>query len=105
MVGRIAIKPNELKKLVSPKGTAAYYRAYNLCDGTRRLSEVADSVGLDYANLRKVVQRWIDAGAVFRVGNARDRLLHVYALSEQESGVPSILGDDAARAPDLETHE
>lgn len=80
MVGRLAIPEKSLRTLVTPKGNLNYIRAYNMCDGTNSLSEVADGVGLDPANFRKLVQRWVDAGIIFRVGDKEDVLLHVYTL-------------------------
>jgi DNA-binding HxlR family transcriptional regulator len=58
----------------------AYVRAFNLCDGTRGQSEIVKKVGLDQGNFSRALQRWIDAGVVFRIGEGDSTLLHVYPV-------------------------
>jgi predicted transcriptional regulator len=56
-------------------------RAYNLSDGTRTQSEIAKELGLDAGNFSRSLARWVDAGIVIRVGEARDaKPVHVYPL-------------------------
>ena len=56
-------------------------RAYNMCDGTKTQREVARAVKLDEASFSRTVARWIEAGALFRLGEGRETtLLHVYPL-------------------------
>jgi DNA-binding MarR family transcriptional regulator len=67
-------------------GAARQVAAYNLCDGTLTQAQVAKQAGLDRGNFSRTVSRWIQAGIVFRVGDARDaRLLHLYPLSAAAS--------------------
>ena len=80
MAGRLAVPPDQLRNIVSPTGSQKYIEAYNLCDGTRGLSDVARVAGLDKSNLNKSLSRWVDAGVVFKVGGAPN-LLHIYRLS------------------------
>jgi hypothetical protein len=96
MVGRLAVPEKNLRTLVTPKGNLNYIRAYNRCDGAASLSDVAEGVGLDPANFRKLVQRWVDAGIMFRVGEKGDVLLHLYALPL--STEPTAPGDDNSLA-------
>lgn len=56
----------------------AYVRAFNLCDGTRSQSEIVKETGIDRGNFSRTLQRWTDAGVVFRVGEGDATLLHVY---------------------------
>jgi len=56
-------------------------RAYNMCDGTKTQSEIAKATKLDPASFSRTVARWIEAGALFRMGSGRDtKLLHAYPL-------------------------
>lgn len=77
--GCLAFPEERLREIVSPKGHAAYLRAYSLCDGRTPLRAIAKSVGVDQGNLAKVYAKWIDAGIAFRVGPKRAPL-HLYAL-------------------------
>lgn len=78
--GRIAFPLERLIEIVSPTGSQKYVKAYNLCDGTRGLSDVARLASLDKSNLNKSVSRWVEAGILFKVGEL-PALLHLYAIS------------------------
>lgn len=57
-------------------------KPYNLCDGTRSLTQVAKAAGKHHANLSRTVRRWIEAGIVFRLGNGKGAaLLHAYPIA------------------------
>jgi hypothetical protein len=82
--GRIVTPPEELREIVSPRGAGKYVDAYNLCDGTRGIAEVARAVGIDKSNLNKSVNRWVDEGVLFKIGDARNfTLLHMYRLNTE----------------------
>lgn len=67
--------------VIGHRGGPRHLLAYNLCDGTRRQSEIADQAGLDPGNLSRSVNRWIDTGILFRIGSGREaRLLHLYPV-------------------------
>ena len=88
LVGRVAFPPDQLIEIVCPKGATniKQLEAYNLCDGTRAQSEIASESNLDRGNFSRTVDRWVDAGVLFRLGEGREvRLLHLYKLS------PSLL--------------
>jgi hypothetical protein len=57
-----------------------HVRAFNLCDGTRSQSEIVKKTGIDQGNFSRTLQRWIDAGVVFRVSEEKATLLHVYPI-------------------------
>ena len=55
--------------------------AFNLADGTRTQSEIAEQVKMDQGQLSRTVSRWIEAGIMFRLGDGRDaKLLHIYPI-------------------------
>lgn len=93
LAARIAVPPERLREIVSPRGAGKYVDAYNLCDGTRSLSDVAREAGVDKSNLNKSVSRWVDEGVLFKIGDARNSaLLHIYRLtSEVDEGKESSL--------------
>jgi len=78
---RTIFPPDRLRSIVVPRGKGAekYLKAYNLCDGSRAIREIAREVGIDHSNFHKVTLRWIGAGVAFRVGE-EGKLLHLYPL-------------------------
>lgn len=103
VVGRVAVPEDRLRAVVrsSPKSADKYAAAYNLCDGTRGVSEIARIVGLDQGNLSRVIIRWVDAGIAFRIGDD-GRPVHLYrlgtAITGAEAESSSGGGDGAAGA-------
>ncbi|MCI4644640.1 MAG: MarR family transcriptional regulator [Hyphomonadaceae bacterium] len=85
-VARQSFPPGELYKLVCPRsGMAKQAKAFNLCDGSKTQSEIADAVGLDKGNFSKQVKRWIDVGIVVKVATEKGELpLHVYPIPETQ---------------------
>jgi len=79
LIGRAVIPPKTVAELV---GTGKQLAAYNLCDGTKKQSEVVEQVKIDSGNFSRIVTKWIEAGILFRIGEGREaRLLHVYPIS------------------------
>lgn len=80
--GRIAFPHEELRQLVVPSAKQKkQLKAYNLCDGSKKLSEIAKSTGLDQGNFSRTVSRWEQLGIVSRIGPDKNPL-HLYPLSE-----------------------
>lgn len=81
-IARQTFPPSTLHDLITRGGGGEkQLRAYNLCDGTRSQSEIAKELGLDAGNFSRSLARWVDAGIVIRVGEAREiRPIHVYQL-------------------------
>jgi hypothetical protein len=86
LLGRSAFSQDDLFRLVAPKrGKTNLVKAFNLCDGTRTQADVRKLVKFDRGNFSRIVDRWIEAGILFRLGEGREaRLLHVYALMRSE---------------------
>jgi hypothetical protein len=82
MTARQAISVDDLVQAVAPKGSStAQMEAYNLCDGSRTQGQIAKEIGLDSGNFSRTVARWVDAGIVMKLGDARDAtLLHIYPI-------------------------
>jgi hypothetical protein len=81
-VARQTFPPATLFDLITKGGGGEkQLRAYNLCDGTRTQAEIAKELALDAGNFSRSLNRWVDAGIVIRVGEARDvKPVHVYPL-------------------------
>jgi hypothetical protein len=88
MTARQAISVDSLVQIVAPKaGSDAQIEAYNLCDGSRSQSEIAKAAGLDQGNFSRTAARWIEAGIVMKMGDARDAtLLHIYPIPRDRIG-------------------
>jgi hypothetical protein len=88
MTARQAISVDDLVLAVAPKGAGvAQMEAYNLCDGSRTQGQIAKEIGLDPGNFSRTVARWIEAGIVMKIGDARDAtLLHIYPLPRDRIG-------------------
>lgn len=77
--GRVVFPEETLLKIVAPtKSSSKYLQAYNLFDGTRSQREIARQVGLDDGNLNKALQRWVNMGVIFKVG---ENMMHLYPLA------------------------
>lgn len=80
--GRIAFPVSDLREIVVPNPKVKrQLKAYNLCDGTRRLSDIAKKTGLDRGNFSRTVSRWEELGVIMRIGPDANPL-HIYPLSE-----------------------
>lgn len=82
IIGRVAVPDERLREIVAtgPKQIIAF----NLCDGSLGLSEVAKKAGLNKGNLSRAAKRWVQEGAAFWIGEGQNaRLLHLYPLAKQ----------------------
>jgi DNA-binding MarR family transcriptional regulator len=85
-ISRLSIPPEKLLEIVQTSASDKHVRAFNMCDGQSSQSEIAKSLKLDSGNFSRTVARWIDAGAVVRLGEGRDaKLLHAYPLPTSQS--------------------
>jgi hypothetical protein len=81
VVGRMAMRPEQIGEVVVVNGNAKQLKAYNLCDGTKTQAEVAKAAGLDQGNFSRTAGRWIESGVIFKLGTGREaKLLHLYPL-------------------------
>lgn len=77
VVARAAIPETVVRAAVGKQ-----VKAYNLLDGTRTLAEVEKAAHKDHGFMSRTVARWVEAGVVFRLGNAQGALLlHVYPIA------------------------
>jgi len=82
LLGRIAIPPEHIRDIIG--GKKKQLEAFNLCDGTRTLKEIAKKAGIDQGNFSRTVDRWKAHGIVFSIREGREsRILHVYPLSPE----------------------
>jgi hypothetical protein len=82
VTARGPLPPEKLREMVlGARGGDRQLTAYNLCDGTRLQSEIADEAGLDKGSFSRSVARWMELGVLFRIGSGKGaRLLHLYPL-------------------------
>ncbi|MGO8917181.1 MAG: hypothetical protein ACLQJR_14845 [Stellaceae bacterium] len=83
VTARQAFPADRLTEIVSGGRAGKQSSAYNMCDGTKTLGDLASALKLDRGNFSRTVGRWIDEGVVFRLGEGRDaKLQHVYPLPD-----------------------
>ena len=83
VMGRIAMPPEKIREVIGNR--TKHIKAYNLCDGTNTLSDIAKKARIDQGNLSRTTRRWIEHGIVFSIGEGREgRLLHLYPLPKKE---------------------
>jgi DNA-binding MarR family transcriptional regulator len=68
LLGRIAFKNDELKNMVTKgsKKPEKMMRAYNLCDGTTSVTEIARRAGVAQPSLTIAVDKWERSGIIFK---------------------------------------
>ncbi|WP_187334451.1 MarR family transcriptional regulator [Novosphingopyxis iocasae] len=75
---RAVFPPDELFSLIAASGDGSkQVLAYNSCTGLRTQSEIAELTGYDRGNFSRLVNRWIEAGVVFRLANGNLRFLYL----------------------------
>lgn len=86
-VARQTFSLEEILSHVAPRsGSLKQIEAYNLCDGTRSVTQLAADTGLDRSNLRKSINRWTDAGIIIRIEEGQEiRPVHVYPIPDAEA--------------------
>lgn len=91
VTGRVAIPEARLRVLVgrNPRTGDKYMAAYDLCDGSRGVSEIARLSGLDHGNLSRTITRWVDQGVMFKLGwDARSvQLYRLSAGGREDDGI------------------
>ena len=66
VVARATIPEEQVREIVDTG--KKQLSAFNLCDGTRKLSDVASRVRLDRGNLSRAASRWVQSSAAFWIG-------------------------------------
>lgn len=81
ITARQAFPPSELASLV---GASKQCEAYNLCDGTRTQSEIANELNIDKGSFSRTLNRWIELGIALRIADEKEqRPLHLYLLPQK----------------------
>ncbi len=84
LVARQTFSPERLAEIVTSQANAKTYEAFNLCDGTKTQTEIANALKTDPGQLSKTIKRWIDEGIMLRVTDGgKDRPVHVYPLPDR----------------------
>ena len=84
VIGRVAM-PTETVRSIIGKGRNRI-KAFNLCDGSNTLGEIARKVRIDKGNLSRAAADWVEHGIAFWIGEENEaRLLHIYPVPEKDS--------------------
>ncbi|MCX6907848.1 MAG: hypothetical protein NTY01_07385 [Verrucomicrobia bacterium] len=87
VIGRVAVPLEEVRGIVGNGGKQI--RAYNLCDGTLTLTELAKKTGTDLGNLSHSIDRWVKNGIMFRNEEGNEvRFLHIYPIPANSGAAP-----------------
>jgi DNA-binding MarR family transcriptional regulator len=79
VIGRIGLKNEDVLEIVGKNHKQM--NAYNLCDGSLTISEIAKMTKLDKGNLSRTIDRWVKNGIMFRFKEGKEvRLLHVFPI-------------------------
>jgi len=71
--------------ITSKKAGPKQVKAYNLCDGTKTLGEIAKEAGIDSGNFSRTVNRWVSEGIMVKLGEGKSfKPLHLYPIPEIE---------------------
>jgi hypothetical protein len=84
ILGRAVTPPEKIRKIIGEK-KKKQINAFNLCDGTRTVNEIAKKSRLNQGNLSRTLSRWCESGIVFKVGEGKNaRFLHIYPLAKKD---------------------
>lgn len=85
VVGRIAMRPEQVGEILVRNASTKQLKAYNLCDGMKTQGEVAKAAGLDAGNFSRTAARWVKSGVLFRIGSGKEaKLLHLYPIAKSD---------------------
>ena len=83
VIGRIAIPVDKAREIVGTGKNRV--KAFNMFDGTQKLSDVAKKTKINDGNLSRAAADWVEHGIAFWVGSGTDaRLLHLYPIPKPE---------------------
>jgi hypothetical protein len=83
VLGRATLRPDRIRRTIGSR--KKQLRAFNLCDGSNTVRQIARKARLDEGNLSRTLSRWREHGIVFLVGEGKQaRFLHIYALPERD---------------------
>ena len=76
LLGRIAFKNDELKSLVTKgsKKPSEMVCAYNLCDGTTGITEIANKADVAQSSLTAAVDKWERLGIILKKKKGKEVL-------------------------------
>ena len=72
LLGRIAFKPETLRNLITEgrRDPEKFINAYNACNGSTTITEIARTTGFRRQNLSPVLNEWAELGILHEVENA-----------------------------------
>jgi hypothetical protein len=92
VIGRATIPPMEVLSVVGKR--KKQIKAFNLCDGSRTLRDIARKSQINQGNLSRTTTRWLEQGILFRIGEGKAaRFMHIYPVTPVKRR--GIAGDKA----------
>lgn len=86
VIARASVNPDQARRVIG-EGTKQL-RAFNLCDGTRTISQVASAAKIDSGNFSRTLARWVSHGLIFKLCANNDRYpLHLYPIPTSGEGL------------------
>lgn len=80
--GRATFSVEQIHAIINPKGNRSkQIKAYSLADSSLSQGDIAKKLKLDSGNFSRTVNRWVDAGIMFRLDD--NVLLHIYPVPEK----------------------
>jgi len=69
LLGRLALPPDELKKIVmkAKRKPEDYIKAYNLCDGEHSVRQIVTAIDVSIGTLSPILAGWKDLGIIYEV--------------------------------------
>jgi len=84
ILGRAVIPPSKVRKIIREKNKKQI-QAFNLCDGTLTVTEIAKKCRLNQGNLSRTMAMWCENGIAFKIGNGKNaRFRHLYPLPKKD---------------------
>ena len=84
VIGRVAIPIEQAREIVGTGHNRL--KAFNMCDGTKTIADIARATRIDSGNLSRAVANWVEHGIAFWVGGENDeRLLHIYPIPKADA--------------------
>jgi hypothetical protein len=84
ILGRAVIPPDRVRSIIG-KSRKKRIHAFNLCDGTLKVTEIAKKARINQGNLSRSLARWNEHGIVYRIGEGKNsKFLHIYPLAKKD---------------------
>ena len=72
LLGRLVYPPDKLRDIIMKRkrNPEAYVKAYNLCDGTHTVTQIADAIVVSQPTLSTILPEWKELGIIYEVSTS-----------------------------------